>query len=505
MLNRREFVFGLAGIVASSKAISSSTPRVVNCEVLIIGSGSAGLFAAINARQAGAKNVLVIEKNPSPFFSSSAFSAGSVNASGTLAQKEHGIDDEDGKEEFKQEILEEGNHKNDIDLVDIYVANAAPALDWFTRRGVKLTPAPNVAFHKKRMHGCDRATGAQYMELLFAEARNLGVQFLFNTKATRLVCTEVSKVESVEAIQRQNKLILRASMGIILATGGYAGDLEQIDREAPAFRGSSTFASPSSRGEGLHMAQDIGAATLLLSYAGAYAYGFSLDAETRRGLIFRGHVMNLYGSISLNDRAERFVNDDWNATKVAQRMVDLGMSTVYQLATERHLKDFMQNDPIQVIGWDKTMFVQELEEGKYFAKRLNSLEEVASAMGVAKNNLEQTINRYNAMVREGVDKDFGRKSLKGEFSTGPFYLFKGRPIVGTTIGGLKVNKHLQVLHSNGQTIRNLYAAGEIVGGLHGTSYIGGNSLGGAFALGRYVGKEIVANHTVTYNRGWSAR
>lgn len=492
MINRRAFLTGSLLYSAFPLALAQEPTTEVHCDVLIVGAGAAGLFAAISAKENGAKRVVLIEKNPSPFFSSSSYSAGSVNAAGTLAQKEFGIDDSDGLEEFKQELFREGNGKNDPQLVDIYVKNAALALNWFTERGVKLVPAPNIAFHKMRMHGCDRATGAQYVEILFAEAMNSGVNFCFNTRATKLLTRTPNAVNAIETISGNRKIIFHPSIGIVLATGGFAGDLDRIDKEVPAFAGAPTFSSPSSRGEGLDMAKAIGAATHLLSYAGAYAYGFSLDEETRRGLIFRGHVMNLYGSISLNRFGERFINDDLNSTKVAQKLSELGEKTVYQLATQKQLQTFLEKDPIQVIGWDRTKFEQELEEGKYFVHQVDSLEEAASLMLIGPSKLIQTVKRYNEIVRSGVDVDFGRSYLNGGFYHGPFYLFKGTPVVGITIGGLKVNENLQVLNEQGDSIKGLFAAGEVVGGLHGTSYIGGSSLAGAMTLGRFAGQKIMA-------------
>ena len=153
---------------------------------------------------------------------------------------------------------------------------------------------------------------------------------------------------------------------------------------------------------------------------------------------------------------------------------------------------FLEKDPIQVIGWDRTKFEQELEEGKYFVHQVDSLEEAASLMLVGPSKLIQTVKRYNELVLSGVDVDFGRSYLNGGFYHGPFYLFKGTPVVGITIGGLKVNENLQVLNEQGDCIKGLFAAGEVVGGLHGTSYIGGSSLAGAMTLGRFAGQKIMA-------------
>lgn len=180
------------------------------------------------------------------------------------------------------------------------------------------------------MHGCDLATGARYVEVLFSEAIRLGVEIWFNTKAIELITEKGNEVLGVQYKRGRSYGNLLAQKGVILCTGGFAGDANRVDRDIPKFAGLPTFASPSSRGEGLDMATRIGAATHLLDYMGAYAYGFPLDEETRRGLIFRGHVMNLYGSITLNKAGKRFINDDQNSTKVAQFLTSHHERTVYQ-------------------------------------------------------------------------------------------------------------------------------------------------------------------------------
>ena len=281
----------------------------------------------------------------------------------------------------------------------------------------------------------------------------------------------------------------------IKALADACGDVNMIDKFILDFRGALTFASANSEGQGLKMAEKIGAASTHMNFAAVYGYGvpMSKDKNNRKGWIFRGHVMNLYGSITLNKEGRRFINDDQNSTKVAQFLASHQERTVYQLATEAQLSDFMQNDPIQVIGWDRTKFNQEKEEGGHFINKVNSLEECASEMGCSFDTLKNTIDVYNRSVASGNDEEFGRRFMKGQFLSGPFYLFKCTPVVGITIGGLKVNQRMQVLNEYGEPISKLFAAGEIVGGLHGTSYIGGCSLAGALALGRMVGEQLAKN------------
>lgn len=502
-MNRRMFFKSMGAATVAAAPISSALANVVSpkkwdqtCEVLVIGAGAAGLFAAVSAKESGVKSVVLLEKAASPFLNSTSLSAGSVNATGTKAQFAAGVEDRGNAAEFAKEVEKTGKGLADPQLVKLFAENSAMALDWLTDHGVVFTPQPNSAFRLKRMHGCDKHTGAQYVDVLFQNAKKIGVDIKLNTKVVELITnTEANEVLGVKAESNGKPLYVRATKGVVIATGGFCGDVNMIDKFILDFRGALTFASANSEGQGLKMAEKIGAASTHMNFAAVYGYGvpMSKDKNNRKGWIFRGHVMNLYGSITLNKEGRRFINDDQNSTKVAQFLASHQERTVYQLATEAQLSDFMQNDPIQVIGWDRTKFNQEKEEGGHFINKVNSLEECASEMGCSFDTLKNTIDVYNRSVASGNDEEFGRRFMKGQFLSGPFYLFKCTPVVGITIGGLKVNQRMQVLNEYGEPISKLFAAGEIVGGLHGTSYIGVCSLAGALALGRMVGEQLAKN------------
>lgn len=238
-MKRRTLLLSPLPFVLSSLVNAKPIEKTETAEIVIIGAGAAGLFAAVAAKENGAGRVVLIEKNPSPFFSSTSYSAGSVNASGTLAQLKHGIQDIDGKEEFTEEILRQGNYENDKALVANYVKNAAPALDWLTEKGVELTPSTNIAFRVKRMHGCDLATGARYVEVLFSEAIRLGVEIWFNTKAIELITEKGNEVLGVQYKRGRSYGNLLAQKGVILCTGGFAGDVNRVDRDIPKFAGTA--------------------------------------------------------------------------------------------------------------------------------------------------------------------------------------------------------------------------------------------------------------------------
>ena len=130
----------------------------------------------------------------------------------------------------------------------------------------------------------------------------------------------------------------------------------------------------------------------------------------------------------------------------------------------------------------------ELTEQKVFVKKADTIEELAQKLGLDPKTLASTLKRYDGFVKAGKDEDYGRKYIKGTFEKGPYYGFVCLPIAGISIGGLRVDGNLNVLDVYDKPIKRLLAAGEAIGGVHGGSYIGGNSVGASLTLGQLAGK-----------------
>ena len=148
-MNRRMFFKSMGAATVAAAPISSALANVVSpkkwdqtCEVLVIGAGAAGLFAAVSAKESGAKSVVLLEKAASPFLNSTSLSAGSVNATGTKAQFAAGVEDRSNAAEFAKEVEKTGKGLADPQLVKLFAENSAMALDWLTDHGVVFTPSP---------------------------------------------------------------------------------------------------------------------------------------------------------------------------------------------------------------------------------------------------------------------------------------------------------------------------------------------------------------------------
>ena len=121
----------------------------------------------------------------------------------------------------------------------------------------------------------------------------------------------------------------------------------------------------------------------------------------------------------------------------------------------------------------------------------DTLEEAANFMSIDKTNLLNTIEKYNNFVKNKKDLDFNRRGNLVSISKGPYYIQKVAPAVHHTMGGVRINQKNQVLNKNGDIIKGLFAAGEIVGGLHGTNRLGGNAITEIIVFGKRAGENII--------------
>lgn len=122
-----------------------------------------------------------------------------------------------------------------------------------------------------------------------------------------------------------------------------------------------------------------------------------------------------------------------------------------------------------------------------------TIEEVAKLAGVNAENLKATVARYNGFVKAKKDADFDRpaKYMNAEISAeGPYYIVEQKPRFATTMGGVCTDDNLNIVKTNGQVIPNLYAAGELVGGVMGDDSPAGANVGWALTSGKFAADRI---------------
>lgn len=464
----------------SSQPLVSLTGQIEETEftydIVIAGAGGAGLSAAVEAAQAGAK-VAVLEKTS---FSggNTLVSGGGLNVPGTPIQKAQNI--EDSVEKFTEDTLSGGDNKNDPELVSIMAERALESYNW-------LADDIKVDFMDDRLqqfggHSVPRAVipvgnkGTEMITKLEARAKELGVTFYMQTKATELI-QENGSVTGIKAENSGKEITFHANKGVILATGGFGANVEMREKYNPEFgEGYQTTCTPASTGDGIIMAEALGAQLIDMEYIQVYP---TCNPET--GIISYVANSRFDGGLLVNQEGTRFV-DEMGRRDVISNAI---------LAQTGGYGYLVWGQEVESVGNMVQVHEKEYQEmekqGMIF--KADTLEEAAAFYQIDKDIFLKTIEAFNGYTDTGADPDFKKGGTLRKIAEGPFYIQKVIPSTHHTMGGVKINTDTQVLDKEGKVISNLYAAGEIVGGIHGTNRLGGNAITDIVVFGRIAGQN----------------
>ena len=214
-----------AGVSLPASAAVEPKSKIAREEwdVVVVGAGFAGLCAALEAKEKGAK-VLLIEKMGRPDCTS-AYSSGWIAATKTRYQDK---DDDDSKELYFKEMMEVSGGRSDPALIRAYAEIAGESVDWLGDHGMTYKIWKQHAPERMRCHivpAVNGLTGGAHMVKVMLEAlEKAGVPVRYNTKAVELVTDECFNVLGVSCIEKHRRVELMTKGGVILATGGFAGN-----------------------------------------------------------------------------------------------------------------------------------------------------------------------------------------------------------------------------------------------------------------------------------------
>lgn len=492
-----------------------SYDEVKEAEVIIVGAGAAGLSSAISASKNGAKDIIIIEQT-NRTGGNLNLTSGSMSAANTSIQKECGIND--STQSYEDDIFKNGANLGDKKLIKTYVENATNTFEWLLENGLKeksfsvdkkgckavLAPEHQLysipRTYKVKASNKDKYHSATH-EVLDEQVKKInGIKIDFETEALKLIPNEKGQVLSVIAKNKEGKQILyKSKKGIIMATGGYSGNLKIIEKYAK--QGKGYLSSTSSLGKGLRMMQEVGAK--IDEEKMSYIPTFPMGVQTGKN---SGTIGSTYtwktGGICVNKNGERFVNEQESRVDVREVALEKQEDAIqYDIFTDKIVEDLVKF---------KANFMYDLyfgEKGiaKNLVKEATSLEELAEKINVPKDNLLKTVKEYNNSVEEGKADKFGRSYNKQEVGKNPYnlainkiegskyYAIPLKALVVMTLGGVNIDEQSRVLDENNQVIPGLYAAGESTGGIWGKFVSGGTGVMGPITFGFIAGKSIMEN------------
>lgn len=446
-------------------------------DIVIIGAGGAGLTAAIEAKAAGA-DVIVLEKMPMAG-GNTLISGAEYAAANNWIQKKEGI--EDSTEQHIKDTLIGGDNKAKEGLVRIMAENAVAGAEWL-RDEVGVVWEDELMFFGG--HSVKRsliplgASGREIITKLVAKAEEMEIPILLNTKATALITDQSGKVIGVEATGEKSNFTFNINKAVIIASGGFGSNVEMRVKYNPEI--DETILSTNttgSTGDGIVMAEDVGANLLGMEYIQTYPI-----CDPLTGTLLYYDDARLYGhTIIVNKEGKRFVEE-------------LGRRDVMSMAIKAQTGNVCY-ELLDQNGFEASKLQENHGPELEYLYRNNllvkadTIDEAAEFFGIDAAELKNSVEKYNSYVENGNDLEFNKRSLPSKIEVGPYYICKAAPAVHHTMGGIEINTNAQVLDKEGNIIEGLFAAGEVTGGIQGSNRLGSNALADITVFGRIAGQN----------------
>ena len=462
---------------AVTKAMAKSNKEAILAEggdpndkaydVVVVGSGGAGLAAAIQAHDLGA-SVVVVEKMSVIGGNTNKASAG-MNAAETKFQKLKGI--VDSKDLFYKETLTGGKNKNNPELLRYFVENAPDAIDWLDNNGIELsgiTTTGGMSIDRTHRPASGAAVGGFLISGLQKNINRRGIEVMLDTNVTEIL-TENHKVVGVKVSEEDGSVQTIKAKAVIIATGGFSANREMVEKYRPDLKGFVTTNHKGATGSGIMILEKLGAGTVDMKEIQIHptveqTTSYLISESIRGG-----------GAILVSQKGLRFVNELDTRDKVSAEIIKLPEHYAYILFDQQ-----VRNENKAVEEYVSHDLVVQAD----------TIKDLADKLSIDSNTLSQTVERYNQFAETKRDEDFGRTTgMRHPINKGPFYAIKIAPGVHHTMGGVTINTDTQVLDTDKHVIQGVFAAGEVVGGVHGANRIGGNAVADIIIFGMQAGRK----------------
>ncbi|MGI5091587.1 FAD-dependent oxidoreductase [Treponema socranskii] len=520
----------------NAKPEAAPAPSNASADVVVVGGGGAGLAAAIAAGQQN-KSVIIVEKN-GEVGGDTLVCGASYNAPADAMQRrvvmsepvkrtieaalaeapksgEHAAlqaqvrsqwnaykasgrtDLFDSKEWFALQTWNGGDKVADLNLVKELADNAYDGLVWIKALGMGFNDVILQAAGGlwQRTHESTMLMGTGFISTYVQNlAKMNNVTIMVETTGKSLV-KDGDRVTGVVCADRNgNEFTLSAKDGVILATGGFGANSQMVQRynttgKWPDLSQTGTTNRFScSQGDGIIMATDAGAGLRDMEQIQLLFLGNTKDGQLTKWPPRAARELDQM--IFINKEGKRFVNEGGRRDEICLAILAQTDRMYYMLesADGTGYKDI--HDP----NWrsaDGFTFDYLTDNGYMIWD--DTLAGLAGKLGIDAATLQATVDTFNADVVTGLDKEFGRTIYSVQFTKGPWVATPRQACIHHTMGGVTIDTNCRVIGTNGKAIPGLYAAGEVVGGIHGGNRVGGNAITEVVVFGKLAGDTVVAD------------
>ncbi|PSM52266.1 flavocytochrome c [Campylobacter blaseri] len=469
-------------------------------DVVVVGSGFAGLSAGVTAAKKGNK-VLIIEKM-GRVGGNSVINGGVFGVWGNDFQEKEGI--KDSKELYIKDILKAGGGLNHPELVETLADRV--------RDAYQLTKDCGAKYIMLKLHGghsvprgalAESDSGAGIIRPMSKFFQDIdGCELRRKCKLDHIITDESGKVIGVEVrdeyqfdkdAQNDDKentsgttKFIKAKKGVVLASGGFSRDKHFRKAQDPRIADDLDSTNhPGATAGVLLEALKVGAEpvqvswiqSLPLSSPDEKGYGVSsafTHESFRFGIIVSPKTGKRYG----NELANRKIQADYEFKSKNEDGVYL-LSMCDSKAAAEMLPEKLEK--VQKVG---------------IVKKFDSLEDIAKEYNMPLDEFKKTVANYNQYVKDEKDPEFGKNLSKDitkgyDFSVAPFYVSRVIPKVHHTMGGVNITPKAEVISADtNKPIPGLYAAGEITGGVHGAVRLGSMAIADCLTFGMIAGENF---------------
>ena len=450
--------------------IEHNPENTETCDIVVVGSGTAGLCCAVRAKQLGA-NVILLEKT-GRIGGSSNYAEG-IGALNSFMHKE--ANQEFDLNEAFLRIQDYHHWGSDSKVLHHFLENSGATIDWLHDEcGINFFKASVTApTSYPSWHLVADAEGNVNRELegffmpMIDYAESIGLDMRLSSPATGLIVDgDTVKGVYYEADGTENAI---EADTVVLATGGWADNEEMCNEFAHVdWNRITNWGAPGRDGDGITWARELGAD---LHFPGNIMYGSSAipkqtEFEDPAGWIFTWN----YG-LRVNAQAQRFfnemlmadfsqagnaiINEDAVFTIIDQAYLDMCTTQALPVGLDSLGPNYLTGEPF-TIGIDAV--AKAVEDGRI--EKADTIEELAEKLGLDPAALLETIEGYNKCAEDGADPVFGCiPEAIIPVKTAPFYGVKNSPAMFATVGGLRGDENFQVLKGGGEPIPGLFAIG----------------------------------------------
>jgi len=464
-------------------------------DAVIVGSGLAGLSAALNMLDRGG-SVVIVEKEHLLGGNSNKASSG-IN--GCCPQNSTYGDDLDS---FREDTIKSAGEVADLNLIDTLVTKSENAIMWLKDRvGVDLSLLAQLGGHAhKRTHrpsnGMAGAEIIYHMQKAVRSYEKTGrVKIMVDTRVTKLIM-EDDRVVGVSCDTANGPKDVLAD-NVVLATGGFAADRSNgsyLDQYRPELMTMPATAGEFSTGDGITLATSLGAATRDMDKIQIHPTGWVNPADPDNpSKILAAELMRGVGGVLINDEGMRFCNELGTRAYVTDKMLSHNANYTATGKWDSSAEVPTFHLILSSSAADDGKKHVDLYSHKGLLTKVEGIDALVKHTGLPKRQLVSTFKKYQSAALSGVD-EFGKTSFRGvpmnDLSKETFHVGRVTPVLHYCMGGIKIDHEGNVMRDDGTFITGLHAAGEVTGGVHGNNRLGGNSLLECTVYGTIVGQKL---------------